>query len=143
MSPAERQAARRQRTDSELAELRRTVAAQAREIDELRKAIDADENRKVIRNIVGEMELAAGLHLMRLQLLAALALARTAQDSMRDIMAPMYQFAIGGKPMDRKTRKTVFAGISAIDEAARSAHKSLVPDPDNPPPWTRGTRYWK
>ncbi len=143
MSPAERQAARRLRTDNELAALRHTVAEQAQEIETLRKAIDADENRKVIRNVVGEMELAAGLHLMRVQLLAGLALASTAQDTVRDIKGPMYQFAIGGKPMDRETRKTVFAGISAIDEAARNASKALIPDPDSPPPWTLGARHWQ
>jgi hypothetical protein len=147
MSPAERQAARRLRLGKEVAELQRTVEAQAREIEELRRMTTGDdETQMLIRNIlVGNEGGHAGLtlRLMRKQLLGALALVRRVEDAMERVKVEMYEFAIGGKSMNRETRKAVFAEICAIDEAARRARKSLLEGQDGPPAWARGERDWR
>jgi hypothetical protein len=144
MSPAERQAARRQRLARQVADLQCVVADQQREIAALRRSLREDEEyQTTVQNIVGEGDIAAGLRDMRLQLLDGLHLATTTITAMRRIKGPMYEFAVGGKSMDRETRKVVFKELTEIDDAARVAYKSFVPEVDNPPPWTLGLYQWK
>lgn len=137
MTAAERQAARRRRLMEEMMELRRTVEAQAREINELR------EMQRLIRNIlVGEQGGDPDPPAYADTLLNASTLVRRVERAMARIKGPMNMFAIGGKKMNRETRRAVFAEICAIDEEARFAKRSLLLEEGNRPAWARGERDW-
>lgn len=98
---------------------------------------DSEEYRTAVRNIIGEGDVVASLHDMRLQLLLAHELAKTTIARLEDVKG-----AVRSGKMDRETRKAVLAEIQELDGLAWTSLRSLVPDTKNPPAWTRGQRDW-
>jgi hypothetical protein len=104
-----------------------------------------DESRRLIRNILGSEDAAEAreaLKLMRRQLIATSLLVERVEQAMKFVNAEMHSFAIGGKAMDRETRRTVYSEICAINDSARLARKALMEVPTIPPPWARGEKDW-